>query len=434
MKKLLFLLTVCLLVFGMAACSSNDEKANGSDGKKNGKTTVSFSYWGGDEDTERMEAIKAEFEKEHSDIEVKLVLLPEGEEYDQKQTVMFSAGTPYDVIQFAEQSLAYASRGVLEDLTPYIEKDDDVDLSQYYDVAIDAYTHNDKVYGMPLRVSSTIMLYNKDLFDKHDLEYPNEDWTWDDVTEAAKIITDPEEGVFGVSGQGGWWAGTAQSLHSYGGSVLSEDKTEFNLDSPESLTAIEKMQELSWDLDVAPTSTQVPEGVDLWISGKIGMQIDGPWWIISSQKNADFDWDITTAPAGTQESAPIFSNAFHMAKDSKNKDAAWEVISFWTGKTAQEILAKDHGDIPTMKEVAESDLFLDLDGKAPENFAIMLDGLETAFAPEVSLVWTEVNRVVDEGMARIVDLNESIEDVMPSMKAEIEELLEEAEELKESQE
>lgn len=431
-KKLFFLVSIMLLTLGLAACSSDGEGGSDSNSKNNGKTVVSFSYWGGDEDTERLEAIKKEFEKEYDDIEVELVLLPSGEDYAQKQTVMFSGGTPYDVIQFAEESLAYASRGVLEDLTPYIEKDN-LDLSEYYDVAIDAYTHNGKIYGMPGRVSAMVMFYNKNLFDEHNLEYPTDEWTWDDVEKAAKTIANPDEGIFGTNALGGWWAGTAQVLHSHGGSILSEDKTEFNLDSPESMKAIERMQRMTWDLDVSPSSDQVPEGVNLWISGKLGMMIDGPWWIAGSQKDVkDFDWDIVPAPADAQDAAPTFSNAFHMAKDSKNKDAAWEVIKFFTGEKAQEILAVEHGDVPTMKKVAESDLYLDLGGQAPENFEIMLEVLETAFAPEVSLVWTEVNRVVDEGMSRIINLNEPIDKVMPGMKAEIEELLEEAEELKES--
>ncbi|MCM3443660.1 ABC transporter substrate-binding protein [Metabacillus halosaccharovorans] len=428
MKKLSVLFMIFLLLLTTVACSG------GTSGEKDseGKTTVSFSYWGGDSDTEMMEEIRAEFEKVHPEINVKLVLLPDGEDYAQKQTVMMSAGTPYDVIQFAEESLAYASRGVLEDLTPYIEKDQ-VDLSKYYDVAIDAYTHDDKVYGLPLRVGSMVMFYNKSLFDKHGLEYPNENWTWEDVTKAAEKITDTENGVFGVNKLGGWWAGLAQGLHSFGGSVLSEDKTEFNLDSPESVEALETMQTLTWDKNVAPSSTQIPEGVNLWTSGKLGMMVDGLWWIAGSQNDVkDFEWDITTAPAGIQDASPTFSNAYHMAKASKNKEAAWEVIKFWTGEEAQKILAGKHGDVPTMKEVAESDLYLNLEGKSPENFSIVLDSIETAFAPEVSLMWSEINKVVTDGVAKIIDMNKPIEDVMPGVKTEVDKLLEEAERIKES--
>ncbi|MDX8045311.1 sugar ABC transporter substrate-binding protein [Gracilibacillus sp. S3-1-1] len=423
MKCFRLILVVVFLLLIMVACSGNEENTDGNSQNADGSTKVTFSYWGGDFDKARMEAIKEEFDKVQPDIEVELVNLPDGEEYSQKQTVMMAANTPYDVIQFAEESYQFASRGVLEDLTPYIEEDG-VDLSQFYDVAIDAYTHDDKVYGLPLRVGSVIMLYNKDLFDEHNLDYPNEDWTWDDVMSAGEVIADSDEGIFGMNPIGGWWASTAQVLHSFGGGVLNEEKNVFNLDSPESMEAIEFMKEATWDKNISPSSTQIPEGIDLWTSGKIAMLIDGPWHILSSQANiTDFDWNITTAPSGSQHATPIFSNAFHMAKDSKVKDEAWEVIKFWTGEEAQEILAQEHGDTPTNKEIAQSDLYLNLDGEAPENFEMMLTSLDGAFPPQVTSEWGEINRAVDEGMSKMIDLDEPIDKVMPGVKSEIESLL-----------
>ncbi|WP_054859794.1 extracellular solute-binding protein [Gracilibacillus sp. JCM 18860] len=424
MKRLYLLFMLIFLMLIAVGCNGN---ADPSSSETDSDTTkVTFSYWGGgDFDKKRMEAINEEFKKVHPEIEVELVNLPDGEEYSQKQTVMMSAKTPYDVIQFAEESYQFASRGVLEDLTPYIEEDG-LDLDQFYPVAIDAYTHDGKVYGLPLRVGSVIMLYNKDLFDQHDLEYPNENWTWDDVVKAGEKIANPEEGIFGMNPIGGWWASTSQTLQSFGGGVLNEEKDAFHLDSPpESRKAIEFMKEVTWDKDIAPSSTQIPEGIDLWTSGKIAMMIDGPWHILSSQANIkEFDWDMTTAPAGSQDATPIFSNAFHMAKDSKVKDAAWEVIKFWTGEEAQKILAQEHGDTPTNKEIAESDLYLDLGGKAPENFEMMLTSLEGAYPPQVTSEWGgEINRIVQEGMSKMVDLDQPIEEVMPGVKSEVEALL-----------
>lgn len=432
MKKVLGILSIILLIFTVA-CGDSDSEGDNKGKSKSGKTTIQFSYWGGDTDTERMELIRDEFYKVNDDIEVELISLPDPPDYDQKQMVMMSSGETYDVIQVAESSYSFASRGVLEDLTPYIEKDDDINIEDYYENAIDAYTHEGKTYGIPLRLGTIIMLYNKDLFDKHDLDYPNEEWTWDDVIEAGKVITDHSEGIYGTNPLGGWWASTAQFLFSNGGSILSEDFSEFMLDSPESLAAIELMQEIVNEHDISPSGAQIPEGVDMWTSGKQAMLIDGPWHIESSRANVtDFEWDITTAPKGTQEATPIFSNAFHMPKASKNKDEAWEVIKFWTGKEAQEILAAEHGETPTMKEVAESDAYLDIGELAPDNFEAMIDATLSSFAPEASLMWTEINNeVVQDALSRIIDLNEPIEDVMPGLRSEVEDLLEEAAELQE---
>lgn len=435
MRKILGFLSAVLLVFTMA-CGESDIKDNtsskdGSD-SKGGKTIIQFSYWGGDQDKERLEAIRDEFYKVNDEIEVELINLPEPPEYDQKQMVMMSSGETYDVMQLAESSSAFAIRGVLEDLTPYIEKDD-IDLDDYYENALDVYTHDDKLYGIPLRLGTVIMLYNKDLFDKHDLDYPNENWTWDDVIEAGEKITDHNEGVYGMNSVGGFWGKTAHFLHSYGGSILNEDFSEFMMDSPQSLKAIELMQKMVNEYKISPSESQIPEGVDMWASGKIAMHMDGPWIIEGSRRTVkDFEWDMTLAPKGTQNATPIFSNAFHMSKTSENKDEAWEVIKFFTGKEAQQILATEHSETPTLKEVAESDVYLDTDGLGPDNFEHIIDATLTSFAPEASLMWTEINNeVVQNALSRIIDLNEPIEDVMPGLRSEVEYLLEEAKELQE---
>ncbi len=443
LKKILFYVVICVFLVMLAACNgSNDasssdnedvtDESNDSGSSGDEDVTISFSFWGGDFDIQRMEAIREEFYKVNDNIEVELVNLPGHPDYAQAQMTRMASGDPYDVIQMAEESYSFAARGVLEDLGPYIEGDDDFSLDPYYEVGIDSYTHNGTTYGIPMRLGSVMMFYNKDLFDQHGLDYPDENTTWDEVIEAGEQITNHDEGVFGVSPLGGWWASISQFLHSNGASMLSEDYSEFTMDSPEGIEAIKLMQEIVNERDISPNENQIPEGMDLWTSGNIGMLIDGPWHVLSSQANIDsFDWDMTLAPQGAQPASPTFSNAFHMAKGSEHKEAAWEVIKFWTGAEAQEILAAEHGDTPTLQDVAASDVYLDLGDLPPENFEVMLESLDSAYGPEASLMWSEINEVVQDAMSQIINMNEPVEDIMPGLRNEVEELLEEAERLQE---
>src|SRR5690625_4587859 len=103
-----------------------------------------------------------------------------------------------------------------------------------------------------------------------------------------------------------------------------------------------------------------------------------------------------------------------------------------SGKEAQEIFAAEQGETPTLKEVAESDIYLDIGDKDPQNFESIIEATENAVAPEASLMWTEINNeVVQDGLSRIIDLNEPVDDVMPGLRSEVEDLLEEAERLQE---
>src|SRR5690606_18313954 len=44
----------------------------------------------------------------------------------------------------------------------------------------------------------TVLLYRKDLFDRHGIAYPDANWTWTEFLDAAKKLTDPQAGTYGI--------------------------------------------------------------------------------------------------------------------------------------------------------------------------------------------------------------------------------------------
>jgi multiple sugar transport system permease protein len=71
-----------------------------------------------------------------------------------------------------------------------------------------------------------IVIYRKDLFDEKDIPYPDNNWTWNDMYEIAKKLTDPAKGKYGIMfGKGkheSWYWITF--LWSAGGEVMVYDK------------------------------------------------------------------------------------------------------------------------------------------------------------------------------------------------------------------
>lgn len=409
-----------------ATASATGEGKSTEQKKEN--VTITMSYWGSDFDKIRNEKIKAEFVKVHPEIDVQFIQIS-NDAYSQKMLATMASGEPYDVIQLAEAFYSFASKGTLEDLTPYIQRDK-LDLKQYYQAAVDAYSYKGKVMGIPMRMGSMMLFYNKSLFDQAGVSYPTDNWSYSDLLNAAKKISDPANGVFGLNAPNSWWANYGAFIKPRGGSLLSADRAAFTLDSKESIEGLTFMQNLIWKDHVAPQPKEVPQGVDLWSSGKLGMMIDGPWWVLDSQtKVKDFAWDIALPPKDKVAAVPLFSNAFHITKASKHKDAAWEVLKFWTGKTGQSILATEHGDVPSLKEIANSPAYLDLGGKAPANFKALTSGAEHAYAPEATAKWDEINNAVGVGLDAAFNLNEPLQKVIPEVKGEVEKLLQEGKKL-----
>lgn len=62
--------------------------------------------------------------------------------------------------------MQYAEKGVLADLTSYIEKDKDFDPSTLNKQAYDAFKYDGKQYGMVESFSNVVTIYNKDLLIK----------------------------------------------------------------------------------------------------------------------------------------------------------------------------------------------------------------------------------------------------------------------------
>ncbi|MDF2718834.1 MAG: metallo-beta-lactamase, partial [Paenibacillus sp.] len=66
-----------------------------------------------------------------------------------------------------------------------------VDLDRFDPVALESVRRmgEEKLTGLPFRVNSLALFYNKSLFDKFGVPYPQAGWTWDDAYAAAKRLT-----------------------------------------------------------------------------------------------------------------------------------------------------------------------------------------------------------------------------------------------------
>jgi len=77
--------------------------------------------------------------------------------------------------------------------------------------------------GSPL---GKVMMYRKDLFDKHNIPYPTANWTWENLLDACKKISDPGNGIYGIM----LGRGKSESWHwltflwCAGGEVMEQDK------------------------------------------------------------------------------------------------------------------------------------------------------------------------------------------------------------------
>src|SRR5690606_6551005 len=108
------------------------------------------------------------------------------------------------------------------DLNPYYERDG-VDLSDlWYDMTRE-WQWEGGMYGALLYATGQALYYNKGILEAAGEPVPSADWTWDDLLESAKRLTNEAEGIYGVGfsePNPPYWS--CGFIHSNGGTVLND--------------------------------------------------------------------------------------------------------------------------------------------------------------------------------------------------------------------
>lgn len=120
-----------------------------------------------------------------------------------KMQDLITAGQKLDIV-FASTGASVANLLNVDlqyDITPLIKKHG-YDLSRIDPAILDQGKQmaNGALYGLPVYVPPSAIYYNKDLFDKFGVPYPQDGLTWDDLAEINKKMTRSFDGVqyFGI--------------------------------------------------------------------------------------------------------------------------------------------------------------------------------------------------------------------------------------------
>jgi multiple sugar transport system substrate-binding protein len=344
-------------------------------------------------DTPEVEpAIAAEFMKQNSDVIVELESVPFGDYFTKLRTLIAGGQAPDVVSLNIENMAAFASLGALQDLAPYIAKDQ-YDLSQYYESTLGMTEFEGKQYGLPASFSTVVLFYNKDLFDKAKISYPDGTWDWNKLIEAGKALTmdTNNDGItdqFGYSSA--WWPAY---LYMNGADIFSKDMSKCALTDPAAVEALQKMTDLSLVEKVAPTRGDLSTSSDwdMFMAGRLAMFPVGPWALSPFQGITTFQWDVADMPKMNQQATFLFGNALAITSDSKNKDAAWEYMKFAAGEKGGRIRQNAGYEISPVKVVAENEFLKSMEGKQPEHGALFMTATSYAHLPPVHPRWSEIH-------------------------------------------
>ncbi|MET0744259.1 MAG: extracellular solute-binding protein, partial [Microvirga sp.] len=125
------------------------------------------------------------YEAAHPGVKVEVQYL-ENEAYKKKLTTLLqSSDRPNIIYSWAGGVLRdQVKAGVIEDLSPVMDANW---KARFVPAAVQAYTIDDKIYGVPMHTAQVGFFYNKDLFAKAGLD-ASKIKTWDDLLAAVKTL------------------------------------------------------------------------------------------------------------------------------------------------------------------------------------------------------------------------------------------------------
>jgi len=321
-------------------------------GASDGKTRLKFQIWDVAQ-RDSMQAICDAYTAKNPDVTIE-VQVTSWNEYWTKLEAAAESNTMPDIFwMHTNQILYYSDFGMLADVTDlYNDVEADYYQNHFSEISIgNAQGSNGRMYGVPKDKDNIFLVYNKEMFDAAGVAYPDENWTWDDLTAASAQIYD-KTGKYGFMAynddQMGYWSFVYQA----GGCILTEDKTKAGFDQPGTKKGMEfyvGMQDNDW----CPKQTYFAETAPgtAFFSEVGSMYVEGNWELMNkciNFPNMDGKWDIAPMPkcpdpvSGDGRATISNGLCYSTAAHGKTRDIALDVIKFFGSEEAQ-LLASSYG-------------------------------------------------------------------------------------------
>ena len=369
---------------------------------------VSFLVFGDPAEFAAYETLVAAFSEIHPEIKIELGHIPGQQEYRQRLATSFSAGNPPDVMLLNYRRFAtFAQQGALEPLVPYLAESDLIQPADFFEPTLAAFTFNGRLYCIPQNISSLVVYYNKDLFTAANIPLPHDEWTQAEFLEAAQALTVDGDGDGRVDQYG---VGIAPNLfrlapfvwQNQGELVDNVDSpTRLTLDSPEALAALQWLVDLQVKEGVVPDALQeaAEESETRFLNGRMAMFFNSRRGVPTYRTIQNFEWDVAPLPRGDQPAGILHSDAYCLAAQTNNKDAAWTFIEFANSEQGQQIIAQSGRTVPSLKRVAESATFLD-PTLPPANARVYVDTIPTLRRVPLMTTWVGIEETASREIER----------------------------------
>jgi len=325
------------------------------------ETEIRIVGWGGVDQSIVEELINLFVVPELADKGITAIYEPIVDDFQANLINSLSAGTAGDLFYMDIFWAEYIIKaGQVEPLDDYLAKSTVISKDDIIPSLLNAFSFDGKAYGIPKDFNSLALVYNKDLFDVAGVPYPDEKDTWDDLeNKLVKVVKAFNGQVTGLA-LAPEFARFGAFAYAAGWEPFVDGKT--NLMDPAFLEAFNWYVGLKEKgLGVMPADIGQGWGGGALTTEKVAAALEGAWILGFLRDNApNLKYGATLLPKNPRTGQPgnfIYTVAWGINANSKNKDAAFKVMEALTSPAAQQWILERGLAIPSRKALADNPYF-----------------------------------------------------------------------------
>ncbi len=302
--------------------------------------------------------------KEGAGIKVEIEEIPGVDSYAQKMKLLIASGDLPDVVQptganFMDLAI---KAGKVADLTPYFEADKEF-KSSYDPKSLEFNTRDGKIYSVPLNKEACFIYYNKELFQKANVEEPK---TWKEFWAACDKLK-----VAGITplamdtADFGWLTSLMLSsligTDGEAGNKWMNTQLPKDYNTPEVIKAFAAVQKIFQEYTTKDAvGGKFDNGANHFFKSEVAMITNGPWMVgdfSNKEKAPEGFYDkvgVMLFPEGGMVSVSQFGYMVG-SKEKEKADAAMSFIKYITSPESQLEYLQTVGNFPDSPKVSIPD-------------------------------------------------------------------------------
>jgi multiple sugar transport system substrate-binding protein len=385
------------------------------------KVQLVYQDWRTEWFPEMAQRMLGEFHATHPNIRV--FYTPDPDDLSVQMPRDMEAGTAPDVLAgCCDWMPSWAQEGYLLDLAPFVEGDLDRETIAEWDPAQYRafFTPDGRQFALPKYHGALALYFNKDLFDRHGVDYPDGSWTHDDYLTAMQQVTLVNERSGQIERWGSMldvnWDRIQVHVNAWGGHFVNPADARLSMmDRPEALAAVEWLRARMWDDQVMATlpAVQNLETRQAFSEGRIAMVEDGSWALKDILVESDFRVGVAPMPAGPVRRATLATtDGFAIYAGTRHPEAAWELVRFLISRDYGRAMAEANFLQPARASLVDEWVDFvrkELPEQASEvDIAVFADGHRKGYSvtAEIFRRQTQAGRLAEEAWDRILTLGQ----------------------------